>query len=114
MKLCVKVEGSPRVNALPSSSSSTWPEMSNKSNPVSLLPHHVCRYTDLVWCCDMLKLKAPVHELVDLKGMIDMVICHLEAFLHITGSLLRLLQVVSVFLIILITEWRQLCRDFFL
>ena len=44
MKLCVKVEGSPRVNALPSSSSSTWPEMSNKSNPVSLLPHHV--YTE--------------------------------------------------------------------
>jgi len=42
MKLCVKVEGSPRVNVLPSSSSSTWSEMSNKSNPVSLLPHHVC------------------------------------------------------------------------
>jgi len=41
MKLCVKVEGSPWVNALPSSSSSTWPEMSNKSNPVSLLSHHV-------------------------------------------------------------------------
>ena len=41
MKLCVKVEGSPRVYALPSSSSSAWPEMSNKSNPVSLLPHHV-------------------------------------------------------------------------
>jgi len=35
------VEGSPRVNVLPSSSSSTWPEMSNKSNPVSLLPHLV-------------------------------------------------------------------------
>jgi hypothetical protein len=32
----------------------------------------------------MLKLNAPVHELVDLKGMIDMVICHLEAFMHIT------------------------------
>ena len=41
MNLCVTVEGSPRVNALPSSSSSTWPEMSNKSNPVSLLPHLV-------------------------------------------------------------------------
>jgi hypothetical protein len=41
MKLCVTVEGSPRVNALPSSSSSMWPEMSHKSNPVSLLPHHV-------------------------------------------------------------------------
>jgi hypothetical protein len=38
MKLCVTVDGSPRVNALPSSSSSTWPEMSHKSNPVSLLP----------------------------------------------------------------------------
>ena len=38
MKLCV-TEGSTRVNALPSSSSSTWSEMSNKSNPVSLLPH---------------------------------------------------------------------------
>jgi len=37
----VKVEGSPRVNVLPSSSSSTWPQMSNKSNSVSLLPHHV-------------------------------------------------------------------------
>jgi len=37
------VEGSPRVNALPSSSSSTWPEMRNKSNPVSLLPHLVCQ-----------------------------------------------------------------------
>jgi len=48
-------------------------------------PYYVCRYTDLlVWCCDMLKRKPPVHELVDLKGMIDMVICHLEAFLHIT------------------------------
>jgi len=35
------VEGSPRVNALPSSSSLTWLEMSNKSNPVSLLPHLV-------------------------------------------------------------------------
>jgi len=46
-------------------------------------PNYVCRYTDLLWCCDMLKLKAPVHELVDLKGMIDIVICHLEAFLHI-------------------------------
>ena len=46
MNLCVTVEGSPRVNALPSSSSSTWPEMSNKSNPVSLLPHivYVCIY----------------------------------------------------------------------
>jgi len=42
MNLCVTVEGSPRVNVLPSSSSSTWPEMSNKSNPVSLLPYHVC------------------------------------------------------------------------
>jgi len=42
MNLCVTVEGSPRVNALPSSSSSTCPEMSNKSNPVSLLPHLVC------------------------------------------------------------------------
>jgi len=41
MNLCVTVEGSPRVNALPSSSSSTWPEMSNKINPVSLLPHLV-------------------------------------------------------------------------
>jgi hypothetical protein len=41
MKLCVTVEGSPRVNALTSSSSSTWPEMSHKSNPVSLLLHHV-------------------------------------------------------------------------
>ena len=41
MNLCVTVEGSPRVNVLPSSSSSTWPEMSNKSNPVSLLPHLV-------------------------------------------------------------------------
>ena len=41
MNLCVTVEGSPRVNALPSSSSSTWPKMSNKSNPVSLLPHLV-------------------------------------------------------------------------
>ena len=41
MNLCVTVEGSPRVNALPSSSSSTWPEMSNKSNPASLLPHLV-------------------------------------------------------------------------
>jgi len=41
MNLCVTVEGSPRVNALPSSSSSTWREMSNKSNPVSLLPHLV-------------------------------------------------------------------------
>jgi len=41
MNLCVTVEGSPRVNALPSSSSSTWPEMSNKSNLVSLLPHLV-------------------------------------------------------------------------
>jgi hypothetical protein len=41
MNLCVMVEGSPLVNALPSSSSSTWPEMSNKSNPVSLLPHLV-------------------------------------------------------------------------
>jgi hypothetical protein len=41
MKLCVTVEGSPRVNALPSSSSSTWPEMSHKSNPVSLLPHRI-------------------------------------------------------------------------
>jgi len=41
MNLCVTVEGSPRVNALPSSSSSTWPEMSNKSNPVSFLPHLV-------------------------------------------------------------------------
>ena len=41
MKLCVKVEGRPRVNVLPFSSSSTWSEMSNKSNPVSLLPHHV-------------------------------------------------------------------------
>ena len=40
MNLCVTVEGSPQVNALPSSSS-TWPEMSNKSNPVSLLPHLV-------------------------------------------------------------------------
>ena len=44
MNLCVTVEGSPRVNALPSSSSSTWPEMSNKSNPVSLLPHLVYIY----------------------------------------------------------------------
>ena len=35
------VDGSPRVNALHSSSSSTWPEMSNKSNPFSLLPHVV-------------------------------------------------------------------------
>jgi hypothetical protein len=42
MNLCVTVEGSPQVNAVPSSSSSTWPEMSNKSNPVSLLPHLVC------------------------------------------------------------------------
>jgi len=42
MNLCVTVEGSPPVNALPSSSSSTWPEMSNKSNPVSLLLHLVC------------------------------------------------------------------------
>jgi hypothetical protein len=41
MNLCVRLEGSPRVNALPSSSS-TWPEMSNKSNPVSLLPLLVC------------------------------------------------------------------------
>jgi hypothetical protein len=41
MKVCVTVEGSPRVNALPSFSSLTWPEMSHKSNPVSLLPHHV-------------------------------------------------------------------------
>ena len=41
MNLCVTVEGSSRVNALPSSSSSAWPEMSNKSNPVSLLPHLV-------------------------------------------------------------------------
>jgi hypothetical protein len=40
MKVCVTVEGSPRVNALPSSSS-TWMEMSHKSNPVSLLPYHV-------------------------------------------------------------------------
>ena len=48
MNLCVTLEGSPRVNALPSSSSSTWPEMSNKSNPVSLLPHlvhSICIYT---------------------------------------------------------------------
>jgi hypothetical protein len=37
----VTVEESPRVNALHTSSSSTWPEMSNKSNTVSLLPHHV-------------------------------------------------------------------------
>jgi len=56
MKLCVMVEGSPRVNALPSFSSSTWPEMSNKFNPVSLLPHHVeseadefCELAPL-WC----------------------------------------------------------------
>jgi hypothetical protein len=41
MNLCVTVEGSPQVNALPSSSSSKWPEMSNKINPVSLLPHLV-------------------------------------------------------------------------
>jgi len=41
MNLYVMVEGSPRVNALPSSSSSTWPEMSNKCNPISLLPHLV-------------------------------------------------------------------------
>ena len=44
MNFCVTVKGSPRVNALPSSSSSTWPEMSNKCNPVSLLPHHVYIY----------------------------------------------------------------------
>jgi len=43
MNLCVTVEGSPRVNALPSSSSSKCPEKSNKSNPVSLLPHLVSR-----------------------------------------------------------------------
>jgi len=42
MNFCVTVEGSPRVNALPSSSSLTWPKMSNKSNPVSLFPHLVC------------------------------------------------------------------------
>ena len=50
MNLCVTVEGSPRVNTLPSSSSSTWPEMSNKSNPVSLLPHLVCIYVCMCVC----------------------------------------------------------------
>jgi len=33
-----------RPSKIPSSSSSTWPEMSNKSNPVSLLPHLVYIY----------------------------------------------------------------------
>ena len=55
MNLCVTVEGSPRVNALPSSSSSTWPEMSNKSNPVSLLPHLVIMETFVA------KSKTAVH-----------------------------------------------------
>jgi len=57
MKLCVTVEGSPRVDALPSSLSSTWPEMSNKSNPVSLLPHLV--YV-LCWsvCVDLYLISA--------------------------------------------------------
>jgi len=50
MNLCVTVEGSPRVNALPSSSSSTWPEMSNKSNPVSLFPHLICMYVCVYVC----------------------------------------------------------------
>jgi hypothetical protein len=40
-QLCVTVEGSPRVRALPFSSSSAWPEMSHNSNPVSLLPHRL-------------------------------------------------------------------------
>jgi len=55
MNLCVTLEGSPRVNALPSSSSSTWPEMSNKSNPVSLLPHLVwmCVYVWVLYCVDV-------------------------------------------------------------
>jgi hypothetical protein len=90
-------------------------ELVRRSGIFSGFPYYVCRYTDLlVWCCDMLKLKAPVRELVDPKGMIDMVICHLEAFLHISGSRLRLLQIVSVFLIIWITGRRQLFKDLFL
>ena len=39
MKLCVTVEGNPHGNILPDFSSSYWPEMSNKINPVSLLLH---------------------------------------------------------------------------
>lgn len=71
-------------------------ELMRRSGIFDGLPYYVCRYTDLlVWCCDslslVLKFKASVHELVDLKGMIDMVICHVRP-LHITGSRLRSLH----------------------
>ena len=44
LKLCVTVEGSPHVNAPPSSLLSQWQEISNKINLVSLLPHLVIFY----------------------------------------------------------------------
>jgi hypothetical protein len=75
MKLCVTVEGSPQVNALSYSSSSTLPEMSNKSNPVSLLPHHVFVYP-------------PYHRSVRFAGVLSIplrvhcILCEYKLYVH--------------------------------
>jgi hypothetical protein len=54
-------------------------ELMRRSGIFDSLPYYVCRYTDLlVWCCDSLRLVLKLKALVDLKGMKDMVICHLR------------------------------------
>ena len=103
MKLCVKVEGSPRVNASPSSSSSTWPEMSNKSNPVSLLPHHVCVCVCVCFVCFMyvcMYVNEPLNQKVNTCA-----ICMFRTFTLLTGELHTKLVIPSMFSLSLLLKF---------